>query len=90
MSQFRVILTVLLILTISIAHAATFVVKPGGGNGSIEAALAKAAPGDTVKVYPGLYDGFTVSKSGAAGKPITINGVLESGEKPADQRHAGN
>ena len=39
-------------------------------------AISKAAPGDTVKILPGLYrEEITVTNSGKKGAPITIAGT---------------
>lgn len=37
--------------------------------------LASAAPGDIVQLAAGSYSGFTMSRDGAAGKPIVIRGA---------------
>jgi hypothetical protein len=47
-------------LCASVAHSAEIVVSPGV---SIQSSIASAANGDTIRVLPGTYGGFSVSKS---------------------------
>ena len=42
---------------------------------SLETALAKAEPGQTIEMADGMYNGrFTIGKAGEHGKPITLHG----------------
>ncbi|MBD8525757.1 right-handed parallel beta-helix repeat-containing protein [Pseudoxanthomonas sp. CAU 1598] len=62
--------------------SATTRAVPSAGSGSVRAAtpgtlsnvLALAVPGDIVELGAGSYSGFTISKSGIAGAPITLRG----------------
>jgi len=42
---------------------------------TLSSVLASAVPGDIVQLAAGTYTGFTMSRNGAAGKPIVIRGV---------------
>jgi hypothetical protein len=55
------------------AEATTYTVKPSGGNyTTIQACANVAAAGDTCTIYAGTYAGWTQSKSGSSGSPITF------------------
>ena len=69
----RVALSVLVSAHLGAAHGATYTVSPGQ---SIQAAVSRAAAGDTVRVLAGTYKEklLVKDKSGAAGAFITIVG----------------
>src|SRR5437870_9525687 len=77
------LITVGLLLYSTTAAATNFYVKNGGDDTRDGLSLANAwatlrhaadlvNPGDTVHVQDGNYQGFYVSRSGAAGNPITF------------------
>ena len=54
------------------AHAQEIVVQPGG---SVQAALDRAQPGDTVRLAPGVYrESIRSVRGGAPNAPITLTG----------------
>ncbi len=75
-ARLAVLAALLGILTVA-AQAATSCVNPSGSNGcfnSIQGAIDAAAPGDTIKVYPGVYD------ETAAGRTLVdIGGTYQFG-----------
>lgn len=82
------LLVLVLALAVTTASARTSIVHPGG---SIRAALARALPGDTIQVLPGVY------KEGAPGDlnalTITIDGItllgLSTPDNPVVLENAG-
>src|SRR5689334_22233647 len=72
-------LTLFSLLTASAGFAATLNVP--GTYATIQACLNAAQPGDTCLVAAGTYAGATVSRSGSAGKRITIQADT-SGSQP--------
>jgi hypothetical protein len=45
---------------------------------TLQAAADRARPGTSIKIRPGRYDGFQMTRSGAAGAPITFAGPARS------------
>ncbi len=96
-----------LLATCGVASAATLCVNPGGTAGcksSINAAVAAAAPGDTVQVWPGTYyEGVVITKplslvaldQTAAAKPVINasgfpNGIFINGMSGAPNAGIAN
>jgi hypothetical protein len=85
---------------LTIARAATYYVSPTGANdapgtaqapmASVQAALNRCQPGDTVHVLPGLYrERVDFPNGGQFGKPVTLEGELGAvldGSTPAELR----
>src|SRR5262249_53220045 len=46
-------------------------------NSTLASALSSANPGDTIVLANGTYSGFTVSRSGTSGAPITIEAATQ-------------
>ena len=70
----------------SIAHAATYYVSNSGSNGAdgltpatafatLQYCANRAQPGDTFLVADGNYAGFNITRSGAAGQPVTFKAL---------------
>jgi hypothetical protein len=58
------------------AWAATYQVTPADGARAVQAAVDKAAAGDTVLIHAGVYrEAVRVTQSGTAQKPIVIAGA---------------
>ena len=63
-------------ITLTLALPATAAVHEVKKGGSIQAAVTVAAPGDTIKVYPGVYNETVfVDKD-----DISLIGVVENGK----------
>lgn len=74
------------------ARAETLCVDDSPGPGqeftAIQSAVDRAAPGDTVMVFDGEYDGFRVRRGGTSAAPLRIiaagAAVIVSGDEPVD------
>src|SRR5512133_1236173 len=69
----RIWLAVPLVLLAGNARAETYHVAPGGAIASIQAAVDRAGPGDTIVVHAGTYrESVQVRNSGTAKQPLVI------------------